>query len=691
MDPALATSQSSAMVVFRDGIGERRHITDPTGAAAELLCVRDELSAVPSFEFALRERVSRLSGFRHASYARVRSVDRLSQPGAGLAIVSDAAQGLRLSSLLDPAEPAPLDINAALHLIRQLVSAIAILHETASDVSHGAIAPERIVVTPNTRVIVVEYTLGAALERLRYSPERYWKDLRVAVPPSAGPARFDQRTDMMQVGVVALSLVLGRQLRDDEYPAKISEALASAWAISAGGGLAPLPSGLRAWLGRALQLDPRHSFANAVEASAELDDALSLEDVNGAGEWAVLEAITPKSKPEPRPEPKSDPAPAPALREVATAPVVKPLAPVTHPQSSATALHASGVTAPHPRTATSSAASHAPAAPAAHHAPPRRARLAAVVAGLIAVGTAGAAAAWRYAAPAPTPTPAVSTGTLSIDSEPKGTPVLVDGETRGVTPLTMTLAAGSHRVELRGTGEARTIPVTIAAGVQASQYIELGKDTTRSGQLQIRTEPSGAQVSVDGAPRGRSPVLVEGLTPGEHMVVLESDFGTVKHTVTVSAASTASLVVPLGPAEGAPVSGWISVSAPAELQVFENKRLIGTTQSDRIMVSAGRHDFDVVNEALGFRASRTVQVAAGKVSAIKVDWPKGSLAVNALPWAEVWIDGEKIGETPIGNVVVPIGTHEIVFRHPDLGEQHYSATVSLNAPARVSVDLRKKP
>jgi hypothetical protein len=339
-----------------------------------------------------------------------------------------------------------------------------------------------------------------------------------------------------------------------------------------------------------------------------------------------------------------------------------------------------------------SAVSHAPAAPAPVPATPRRTRLAAVVVGLIAIGTAGAAAAWRYAAPsAPMPTPVASTGTLSIDSEPKGTPVLVDGETRGVTPLTMTLAAGPHRVELRGTGEARTIPVTITAGVQASQYIELGKDSTRAGQLQIRTEPSSAQVTVDGTPRGRSPVLVEGLTPGEHLVILESDFGTVRHTVTVSAASTASLVVPLGAADGAPVSGWISVAAPAELQVFENKRLIGTTQSDRIMVSAGRHDFDMVNEALGYRASRSVQVSAGKVSPIKLDWPKGSLAVNALPWAEVWIDGEKIGETPIGNVAVPIGAHEIVFRHPDLGEQHYSATVSLSAPTRVSVDLRKKP
>jgi hypothetical protein len=87
---------------------------------------------------------------------------------------------------------------------------------------------------------------------------------------------------------------------------------------------------------------------------------------------------------------------------------------------------------------------------------------------------------------------------------------------------------------------------------------------------------------------------------------------------------------------------------------------------------------------------RTVQVPAGKVSAIKLDWPKGSVSINALPWADVWIDGERIGETPIGNLALAIGPHEILFKHPELGEQRYATTVSLKAPARVSVDLRKK-
>ena len=109
------------------------------------------------------------------------------------------------------------------------------------------------------------------------------------------------------------------------------------------------------------------------------------------------------------------------------------------------------------------------------------------------------------------------------------------------------------------------------------------------------------------------------------------------------------------------------------------------------MAAVGRHDLDIVNDALGYRITRSITVTPGQVTPVKVDPPKGALSVNAVPWAEVSIDGERIGETPIGNVQLAIGPHEVVFRHPELGEQRTTVTVTLNAPARVSADLRRKP
>src|SRR5436190_11706048 len=280
MERAAAVTFTPAAVAFVDGLGERHNILDPSGSETlEVLCVRDELAAVPSFEFALRERVSRLATFRHSSFVRVRAVERLTDRHATLAVVSDAVAGIRLSDLLVQAAErrVNLDINSALCLIRQLVPAITALHEHARDIqgfAHAAIAPERRLVTPNVHLLVVEYVMGAALEQVRYPPDRYWHDLRIAVPKTTNLPRFDYRVDVAQIGIVALSLILGRLVRDEEYPARVGDVVASTWAISARGGFEPLPPGLRGWLGRALQLEPRTAFATAAEARAELEKLL---------------------------------------------------------------------------------------------------------------------------------------------------------------------------------------------------------------------------------------------------------------------------------------------------------------------------------------------------------------------------------------------------------------------------------
>jgi hypothetical protein len=733
MERAAASSVTPAAVAFVDGLGERHNILDPSGSETlEVLCVRDELAAVPSFEFALRERVSRLATFRHSSFVRVRAVERLTDRHATLAVVSDSAPGTRLSDLLAQAAErrVNLDINSALCLIRQLVPAIAALHEHARDIqgfAHASIAPERLIVTPNGRLLVVEYVLGAALEQVRYTPDRYWHDLRIAIPRTTNLPRFDHRVDVAQMGIVALSLVLGRLVRDDEYPGRLGDVVASTWAISSRGGFEPLPPGLRGWLGRALQLEPRTAFATAAEARAELEKLLGdsehlaapaslaafLERFQSADRPVAPMSPVPEPrrevKPEPKPEIKQElrneptsldlrvrPEPAPTIAPPTFADIRPKADPIAAPIAQKPTLepapaHISfGYDSSPARQTEEERESFSFEAPPDRPAVSRKLVLAAVAAVVVLGG--GYFAFNSFSRPAPKVE--TETGTLVVTSNPDGVAAFVDGEPKGMTPVTLTLSAGPHVVELRGPGEPRTIPVTITAGMQATQYIELPKTTARNGQIQIRTDPSGARVTVDGIPRGTSPITVAELTPGEHAVVLESDSGSVKETVVVESGVTASLVVPMGAAGGAaasnaPLSGWISVAAPIDVQIFEDGRPIGTNLSDRIMVSAGRHEIEIVNEAVGFKTSRSLQVTAGKVSTIKLEMPQGTLSLNAQPWAEVWVDGERVGETPIGNLAVAIGQHSVLFRHPEFGERHQTTLVTAKGPVRVSVDMRK--
>ncbi len=276
MDAGVSAGRA-AHVVFEDGIGERLSAVGGGNEPLEVLKISNELSAVSAFEPALREQSLRLHEFRHEAFARVRGVERLDARTSTVVIISERVRGVRLSELLAVVEreAIPVELNAALCLIRQLVAAVAALHEAAPDSCHGAIAPERLVITPEGKLVLVEYVMGPALEELHFSQERYWKELGIALPHTFGLPRFDLFADVTQMGAVSLALLLGRRLTVDEYPARISDVVDQASTRAESGTPEPLPVLLRAWLRSAMQLEPRHSFVSAVGAKRDLEVALS--------------------------------------------------------------------------------------------------------------------------------------------------------------------------------------------------------------------------------------------------------------------------------------------------------------------------------------------------------------------------------------------------------------------------------
>jgi hypothetical protein len=291
---------------------------------------------------------------------------------------------------------------------------------------------------------------------------------------------------------------------------------------------------------------------------------------------------------------------------------------------------------------------------------------------------------------------AATTGSVTLDTTPSGLDVVLAGKSLGKTPLTTTLAAGSYELQVGAASSARTIKVNVVAGSTVVQHVEFAEAAATSsaatGGLRVQTEPSHLPVFVDGNNHGMSPVAIDQLQPGEHEVSVRTSSGVVRRSVTVQPRETTSLIVsstapPPDPA--AVTAGWIATTSPVPLQLREGGKLIGTSESDRVMLTAGDHDIEFTNEALGFSARRTVHVTAGKTAGTKIDLPNGTLSINAQPWAEVWVDGERVGETPIGNLSRRIGTHEVLFRHPDLGERRETVTIGVGKAARIGVDLRK--
>jgi serine/threonine protein kinase len=143
------------------------------------------------------------------------------------------------------------------------------------------------------------------------------------------------------------------------------------------------------------------------------------------------------------------------------------------------------------------------------------------------------------------------------------------------------------------------------------------------------------------------------------------------------------------PAAGSTRSGGFRVSAPIELHVLDGERLLGSSRDGPIIAPAGRHQFDFVNSVIGYRVRREVDIKPGQIASLSIAIPNGTLNVNATPWAAVWIDGTPYGETPLGNLSIVPGEHEIVFRHPQLGERREKAIVRPDLPGRVAVNMQR--
>lgn len=280
-------------IVFEDGLGPRYRwaaSASPEHVGIEMHLLRASLAGAPAFEFALQERVARLSRFHHPSFSTVHGVERGQGKPPELLLFSDAAAGMRLSLLLEDAYTSgiPLDCDAALCILRQLVDAIAALHSFALDVSHGAIAAERLHIAAPDRLLVADHALASALQQLRYPAEQYWSELGVAVPSKPQPPVFDQRLDVVQMGALGVALLRGYPLEMHEWQGDLAEALGATRASTTDGKAIPLPPGIRGWLSRALQLNPLYAFSSAVDAKAALD---ALLDERGGAERSHLAAF----------------------------------------------------------------------------------------------------------------------------------------------------------------------------------------------------------------------------------------------------------------------------------------------------------------------------------------------------------------------------------------------------------------
>jgi hypothetical protein len=143
--------------------------------------------------------------------------------------------------------------------------------------------------------------------------------------------------------------------------------------------------------------------------------------------------------------------------------------------------------------------------------------------------------------------PAAKAGRLLVRSSPSGATVSVDGVEKGVTPLALRdLEFGTRSVTIARSGyvaESRRVPITAArpsrsldvrlfaaskppapkgrdATPRPGTPATLGKSAAATGGLNIDSRPVGAAVTINGKARGKTPLAINDLPPGDYQILM---------------------------------------------------------------------------------------------------------------------------------------------------------------------------
>ncbi|MEC7519133.1 MAG: protein kinase [Myxococcota bacterium] len=232
-----------------------------------------------------------------------------------------------------------------------------------------------------------------------------------------------------------------------------------------------------------------------------------------------------------------------------------------------------------------------------------------------------------------------------------------------------------------------------------------GGEETGTVSVRVVPESAEARVFVDGVRRGDAPLLLEHVPEGEHTIEVRAEgFRTTSRTVPVNAGSTAMLEIAMeqdtpppavaaAPPTPTPTPEPVAAAEPEPEPEAEEpepepepvaeepepeQRAEANVQPRQQPRQQPRRGGDTQ------RSGGTARSGGGSAAPRRAPAGRGSLTINTMPWARVFVDGRDTGRnTPVRNYPVAPGSHTIGLRTND-GTMH---TVQVDVPAGENVRI----
>jgi hypothetical protein len=108
-----------------------------------------------------------------------------------------------------------------------------------------------------------------------------------------------------------------------------------------------------------------------------------------------------------------------------------------------------------------------------------------------------------------------------------------------------------------------------------------------------------------------------------------------------------------------------------------------------VLLAAGLHNVRFENRALGVYDMRRIEVRPGETTSFSYEPPPAHLSVTASEGATVAVDGDILGQTPLVDYPVKIGTRDLTITSASGEVRHQTITATVR-PVHVNVDFSKR-
>ena len=221
----------------------------------------------------------------------------------------------------------------------------------------------------------------------------------------------------------------------------------------------------------------------------------------------------------------------------------------------------------------------------------------------------------------------LNTGTIKFTSTPSGAGVFLDGNFKGVSPITIKdLAPGKHSLKTTKIGYKeyqQEVTVTVSSLLTISSDktsiieailspLTATKEIDKPGEIFLSSTPSDAKIYLNNLYKGVTPVILDNLTSGTYQLKLAlSGYQDYQQKVTVSSDKTTEVLAKLTVIT--PSYGKIEVtSVPSSAKVFlDAGQYMGKTPLTLNDISPGKHKVTLVLVDYE-KYAKEVEVIAGK-------------------------------------------------------------------------------